>query len=512
MSEKEKLLRKLSNEELLELAKSLTRTPIDSRATRTELIRIVKSALSVEEIKRKRRKIETAEHIRVRKRNQFLAVLVISIVAYSSLVFGCASILINVNAKELPVEEKWSRTYDVGQYSAVTAEGTLDGGYIMIGWKATANPATCTCLLKTDSVGNIQWNMTITEQFASSVGETSDGGYIIGGPLPRMTDSSNLWLVKVDSNGTVLWSNDHPEIGNNSVLSVRQTSDGGYIIAGATTDYPYRNLNFWAEKTDQDGKMSWSLLHGVGYAFSAQETPDGAYIIAGVQSGGILLVKTYSNGWEQWSRLFYEDQKILSGVCLEQTSDGGYVIAGYVTSSVPKFVVDFWLGKIDQDGNMEWNRTYGGNNIDAASWVQQTGDGGYILAGDTYPQYADFPRSVLFVKTDPTGNLVWEGVYRKAEDDNLLSIQQRSDGGYVIAEGSLLNGTIWLAEIELGAPSALLVVIPVTLTFSGIAVTTCLVMMGRRLKRSREGLTTDDENVVHSDKALSAVSLAMFAI
>jgi hypothetical protein len=495
VSEKEKLLKKLSEEEILELAKPLTRAPINSTTSRTELTRIIKGALSVEEIKRKKRKIEATNRIRARRRTQFLAVLVISVVAYGSLVFAYVSILNNLN---VPVEEKWSKTYGVGQDSmVVTTEETLDGGYVMIGSVnyslSNGTMQSHTYLLKTDSEGNPEWNSTIIGSFSPTcIDQTSDGGFLIAGA--GLEYNSNPGLVKTDSSGIVQWSNDHIGTGNNSVYSVRQTSDGGYVIAGYELLPLYGIHVFWVERTDQSGNMLWNLTDKdnlrVGYAFSAEETPDGGYIIAVALAVGILVLKTDSNGEEQWSRLLEKEAENLHGNCLRQTSDGGYVVAGFATYLALNGGIDFLLVKIDQDGNVQWESTYRGNGFDEASWVQQTSDGGYVLAGVTYPETTFLSRNIFLVKADPTGHLEWEGVYRRSGDEEVFSVRQTSSGGYVIAGAYLTNQSFWLAEVEPGTPSALQVAIPVALSITGLVVAMCLVLMGRRLKRSRERSTS----------------------
>jgi hypothetical protein len=491
VSKKEELLRKLSNAELLELVNSQTRASVDSETPRPNLIRILKGALSVEEIKRKGRGFETTYHVRARRKNQFLAVLVISLVAYGCLFIESALTLNNVNPKETSVEENWNRNYDLREYSVGSVDGTLDGGYIMIGWNYDGNYVS-SYLLKTDSAGNVQWRSPITEQTASCVDQTPDGGFLIGGTNFTVARSYNSWIVKTDSSGSVQWSKDHLEIGNFTVYSIHQTSDNGYIIAGATLVYP--SLISWAAKIDQNWTVLWNAAFGYGYAFDAQETPEGGYIVAVSVSAGVLLTKRDSNGQEQWSRPLQKENGALSGVCLEQTSDEGFVIAGSAVSFESGTEEDFWIGRTDADGKMLWNRTYGVSSINQARWVQQTSDGGYILAGITYPGWSImYPRNVLLVKADPNGNLQWESVYRRGGDNDVLFVQQRPSGGYLVAGASLINQTCWLVEVTPGSPSALLVEIPVILVFSGLIVATCLLLMARRLKRSGQKSPTYDE-------------------
>ena len=113
-----------------------------------------------------------------------------------------------------------------------------------------------------------------------------------------------------------------------------------------------------------------------------------------------------------------------------QTSDGGYALAG-ITSSIGAGDYDMWLVKIDASGNMEWNQTYGGTEAESCLSVVQTSDGGYILAGSTNPTNTN--DDVYLIKTDASGNSMWTKSYGGGNDDYGQSVQQTSDGGYIIA-------------------------------------------------------------------------------
>jgi TolB-like protein len=137
--------------------------------------------------------------------------------------------------------------------------------------------------------------------------------------------------------------------------------------------------------------------------YSVQQTSDGGYIVAGVthsfSSGGydIFLIKTDTNGNVIWAKTYGEisNEKAFS---VQQTSDGGYIVAG-VTDYFSVVYGDIFLIKTDANGNVIWAKTYGGTSTDSASSVQQTSDGGYIVAGYT-SSFGAGGRDIFLIKTD----------------------------------------------------------------------------------------------------------------
>jgi len=203
---------------------------------------------------------------------------------------------------------------------------------------------------------------------------------------------------------------------------------------------------------------AWNKTFG-GYsaerAFSAQQTSDGGYILAGdTRSYGagdsdFWLVKTDSEVNKEWDRTF-------GGAGLEwarsvqQTSDGGYILAGY-TKSYGAGESDFWLVKTDSEGNKEWDRTFGGTDLEEAYSVQQTSDGGYILAGNT-GSYGAGGFDFWLVKTDSEGNKEWDKTFGGTDGDIAQSAQQTSDGGYILAGNTMSYGAgkfdFWLVKTD----------------------------------------------------------------
>jgi len=290
--------------------------------------------------------------------------------------------------------------------------------------------------------GDILWIRTYggnLPDWGQSVQQTTDGGYIVAG----ITDSfgsgpRDVYLVKTDANGNTQWTRTYGGVSYDRGYSVQQTSDGGYIIAGCTQSPSAGGWDFYLVKTDAGGHKRWSRNYGgsrMDIAYSVQQTSDGGYIIAGETysfgvDGDVYLVKTDANGNTLWTRT-YGGSETEYGRCVQQTSDGGYIIAGR-TDAFGAGKYDAWLVKTDANGDSLWTRTYGGSETDIAHSVQQTTDGGYIIAGRT-GSFGAGSSDFYLVKTNAGGNTLWTRTYGGSGFDEAFSVQQTTDGGYILA-------------------------------------------------------------------------------
>jgi hypothetical protein len=337
----------------------------------------------------------------------------------------------------------WSRTYGGAADDEATAVvQTSDGGYAIAGYTESG-----ALLLKIDSYGNIEWNQTYVGGTALSLVETSDGGYALAGRTTSFgVGGYDFWLVKTDEYGVMEWNQKYRGGADDEIASALvEPSDGGYALAGGTS----------LVKTDANGNIQWNKTYGEEgfYSFySLVATSDGGYALAGC--GGFIttsfwLVKTDEYGTMEWSNE-YGEYGTSTAHSVVATSDGGYALAGDTDPFGPEGF-DVLLVKTDSNGNMEWNRTYGGTGWDTAHSLVVTSDGGFALAG-TINAYTTDNSDFWLVKTDRYGNMEWNRTYGETGMENAYSLVEASDGGYVIAGETSSFGAgdsdFWLVKTD----------------------------------------------------------------
>lgn len=343
---------------------------------------------------------------------------------------------------------------------------TEDHGFIIAGYmQRQVGGNFDVWLVKTDSLGNMEWDAIYGEggnDIGYYVEQTSDGGYILVGSKEIDRGGglwdADLWLIKIkpddQEQGAVDWQRLYGESGTEEIgCCVRCTEDGGYIITGqkenTTTDY----FNLWLVKTHEDGSHDWNRTFGgssSAYGACVSQTIHDSgyvtgYVVAGVlwsdSSENAYLVKTDPAGdldgaWNPNPKDFGAFDEPDYAYYVQQTYDGGYILAGE-TRSFGAAGMDALVIKLDASGNLDnqWETNpktlhsadLGGH--DRANCVQQTYDGGYILAGMTH--YND--QDAWLIKTDAYGNMLWDEFFGDVGYEEAESVRETVDGGYILA-------------------------------------------------------------------------------
>jgi hypothetical protein len=335
-------------------------------------------------------------------------------------------------------QNAFEKTYGgEGVDEGYSVQQTSDGGYIVAGSTQSFGAGLRDVyLIKTDSSGDTLWTKTFgggDDDFGWSVKQTTDGGYIIAGITRSFgLGSENAYLIKTDALGDTLWTKTFGEIGGSRAFEVQQTSDGGYVVVGD------KSSDVYLIKTDGLGDTLWTRTYGgddFGDGFSVQQTSDGGYVIAGlffppVGDEEVYLIKTDSFGDTLWTRT-YGGSDDDWGTSVRQTSDGGYIITGVTGFSIAdEESGDVYLLKTNASGDTLWTKSYGGEDFDSGREVGQTSDGGYFIVGYTH----SFGGSdVYLIKTDSFGDSLWTRTYDSDVGARGFSGQQTADGEYILA-------------------------------------------------------------------------------
>jgi len=299
------------------------------------------------------------------------------------------------------------------------------------------------------------------EYSASIINQTKDGGYIVAGNADSYDAgfyNINIWVLKLDSSGDIIWQETFGNIYYDRIGSIQQTSEGGYIIAGTLCRYHGNYCYIWLIKLDDEGKVSWEKSYGgeeksyylLGeYASSIQQTSEGGYIVAGstdsfgVDSRDIWILKLDGEGNVSWQKTYggNSNDDVRS---IQQTSDGGYIVAGDTYSFGSGFS-DIWTLKLDSVGNVFWQKTYGGSYHDSIRYIYQNSDGDYIMAGSINPFGPAYLGNTWLIKIDNSGNIIWEKTYGEGY---FAFIQQALDNGYAIAGVTYSLDSAWILKID----------------------------------------------------------------
>jgi len=341
---------------------------------------------------------------------------------------------------------------------------TIEGRFVLVGERQSGGAAGQDLyFVKTDALGNAGAEVASGEpgnDYAAGLAAVGDGGFVLAGAAAVVDQGLDVLLTRTDSNGARLWSQTYGGTGNDSAAAVIATDDGGYLLAGSTAT-PANGLDALLIKTDEDGRLVWTLSYGgagLDFANAVASAPDGGYFVAGATgsqgvggldmwvlrldfqgnvlwqfvtggtrddtaagvaavgedgcivagqsaSGGpsgldALLVRLDANGTPLWQRNEQDagDDRALAVVAL---ANGDFAYAGSATG-VGAGLQDALLVRLDAQGVRRWAKTYGGPNGDRANALIVTADGGFAFAGST-ESFGPAGVNAYLVKTDAQG-------------------------------------------------------------------------------------------------------------
>ncbi len=341
-------------------------------------------------------------------------------------------------------------------------------------------------IVKTDSLGSVQWDKTYggtdTDPL-SMIQQTADGGFMLGGAsrsnigFEKSQNTQGLydyWMVKTDALGTKLWDKDFGGTDQESLSTIFQTADGGYLLGGYTnsgasgdkTQPSQGGYDYWIVKTDNNGIKEWDKSFGgtdSDYLTAAKQTPDGGYILAGYTYSGAggdksqpnwgnvdyWIIRIDSLGNKIWDKDFgAADFDVCFSIVI--APDGNFIAGGTTTSGIsgdktqplwgPVGDFDLWLIKIDTSGNKIWDRDLGGYAYeDELGNISVTADGGLIIGATSYSPISGNKsennlgaEQTWMLKTDDMGNYIWDRTaFTMGHEESGYAIETR-DGCFLI--------------------------------------------------------------------------------
>jgi len=309
-------------------------------------------------------------------------------------------------------DTSWTRTYGghAGDDGGRSLAQTRDHGYVVCGFSASFNDQVY--LIKTDSVGDTMWTKTygdLDTQEGECVLQTNDDGFLISGE--SFGGTPGILLIKTDSQGDTLWVRTGLGSGPaNRAYSIQQTVDSGFIICGYTTGAATGSSDVYLIRTNAAGDTLWTHTYGgIGneQGRAVKQTSDGGFIVAaksnsfGIGNDDIYLVKTDSSGNVEWSRI-YGGPLNESAYSVEESDDGNFLVAGQ-SNSFNAGDNDMYLLQVDSMGILLWSKRYGGADEDAVRSMCKSNGGAYGLCGYS-ASFNSGNYAAYFVTTNINGN------------------------------------------------------------------------------------------------------------
>lgn len=356
---------------------------------------------------------------------------------------------------------------------------TADGGFVLAG-HSDALPGFPLFIVKTDANGTEQWHNSYQPAHFSethSVKQTTDGGYIVAGYTETTNRRRECWILKLDPTGNFQWQKTFGGSSDDEAYCVSLTSDGGYIVSGTTRSIDgdvqggaEGSDNYWILKLDNGGNLQWQKkLEADHIAYSIKQTTDGSYIIAGNSQTyanhsvphpgdlnhlqGFNMIKLSASGNFVW-QVTLGTYQFDAAFDIIESRDGNYVVAGYTDdyNALRGDNINGLVVKINPTGSILWQTEVDFTMTDEIKSIRQTADGGFIFCGYTvYPwnqdQHIEDPSDFWIGKLDAAGQLEWQGALPGERDGWALGVAQTADGGYAVAGRYWVPGNMALGTV-----------------------------------------------------------------
>ena len=376
--------------------------------------------------------------------------------------------------------------------SAQSVIATMDGGYAVLGFTQSKDGDIIDkqdesfdyWVLKFNADDELQWQKTYggsSDERGRDIIQTQDGGYaIIGFSYSNDGDVTSgnaglqdYWLAKLDPNGNISWQKSFGYQGADSGISVIQTNDQGYLVSGildvtasgglgnsSRSENRHAGGDYWILKLDSSGEIEWSKYFGGNFSDTPEgivQTDDNGFIIAGgsdsddtdissnIGSYDFWVVRISATGDIVWEKSYGGDQ-IDEARAIVKTNDGNYIIAGDTRSNANDIsnnngAADLWLIKISPNGSLLWEKTIGGTSFDVARSIVKTQDNGFLLAGSSRSNDIDVSENkgqndAWALKIDTNGDLQWETTVGGSDIDFGYSIAELNDASIILVGDS----------------------------------------------------------------------------
>lgn len=373
---------------------------------------------------------------------------------------------------------------------------TTDGGYAILGYTQSndfdiinkTNESFDFWVMKFSSEDNLLWQKTLggtNDDRGFDIIATNDGGFALLGfsksadiDVSQNAGAQDFWLIKLTKEGIISWEKSFGFIGADNGITLLQTSDNGYLITGvldvtasngqgnSKTTQKHAGGDVWIIKTNSSGNLEWSRYFGGSFTdtpFGIVETAENEFIIAASSDSNDFNISNNKGSYDFWilkisseGNLIWE--KSFGGSEIDEprgitaTNDGNFVIVGDTRSSDQDVAInnggaDLWLLKISTEGNLIWEKTYGGTNFDVARSISKTQDNGFLISGYSRSSNNDFTNlgqsDAWVLKVNNTGNKLWEKFVGGSENDFLFdAIELNNQSIIAVGESSSSDADI----------------------------------------------------------------------